>query len=73
MGSEIQNADLYFRHDVGRSTPGFRNQEYSLAAPTSSGNKLNDLFTRYFSDAGFEVLAMEGMDTSPGEAKNLSR
>ena len=35
-------------------------------------NKLNDLFTRYFSDAGFEVLAMEGMDTSPGEAKNLS-
>ena len=29
-------------------------------------NKLNDLFTRYFSDAGFEVLAMEGMDTSPG-------
>jgi maleate cis-trans isomerase len=22
--------------------------------------------------AGFEVLAMEGMDTSPGEAKNLS-
>ena len=35
-------------------------------------NKLNDLFTRYFSDAGFEVLAMEGMDTSPGEADNLS-
>lgn len=31
--------------------------------------KLNDLFTRYFTDAGFEVLAMEGMDTSPGEAK----
>jgi len=35
-------------------------------------NKLNDLFTRYFTDAGFEVLAMEGMDTSPEEAKNLS-
>jgi maleate isomerase len=34
--------------------------------------KLNDLFTRYFTDAGFEVLAMEGMDTSPGEANNLS-
>ena len=34
--------------------------------------KLNDLFTRYFTDAGFDVLAMEGMDTSPGEAKNLS-
>jgi maleate cis-trans isomerase len=34
--------------------------------------KLNDLFTRYFTDAGFEVLAMEGMDTSPGEAKSLS-
>ena len=35
-------------------------------------NKLNDLFTRYFTDAGFEVLAMEGMGTSPGEADNLS-
>src|SRR5262245_60402972 len=35
-------------------------------------NKLNDLFTRYFTDAGFEVLAMEGMDTSPEEAKNVS-
>ena len=34
--------------------------------------KLNGLFTRYFSDAGFEVLAMEGMDTSPAEAGNLS-
>lgn len=35
-------------------------------------NKLNELFTHYFRDAGFEVLAMEGMDTSPGEADNLS-
>lgn len=35
-------------------------------------NKLNEIFTRYFTDAGFEVLAMEGMDTSPGEAKNIS-
>jgi maleate isomerase len=35
-------------------------------------NQLNDLFARYFTDAGFEVLAMEGMDTSPGEADNLS-
>ena len=34
--------------------------------------KLNELFTRYFTDAGFEVLAMEGMDTSPDEAGNLS-
>ena len=34
--------------------------------------KLNDIFTRYFTDAGFEVLAMEGMDTSPGEASKLS-
>ena len=34
--------------------------------------KLNALFTRYFTDAGFEVLAMEGMDTSPGEAGDLS-
>jgi maleate cis-trans isomerase len=35
-------------------------------------HQLNDLFTRYFTDAGFEVLAMEGMDTSPGEADHLS-
>jgi maleate cis-trans isomerase len=35
-------------------------------------NKLNDLFTRYFTDCGFEVLGMEGMDTSPDEADNLS-
>ena len=35
-------------------------------------NKLNDLFKSYFTDAGFEVLAMEGMDTSPGEASSLS-
>jgi maleate cis-trans isomerase len=34
--------------------------------------KLNDIFSRYFTDAGFAVLGMEGMDTSPGEAGNLS-
>ena len=34
--------------------------------------KLNDLFTRYFADCGFEVLGMEGMNTSPGEADNIS-
>lgn len=34
--------------------------------------KLNDIFTRYFTDAGFEVLGMEGMDTSPGEADKVS-
>ncbi len=34
--------------------------------------KLNDIFSRYFTDAGFGVLGMEGMDTSPGEAGNLS-
>jgi maleate cis-trans isomerase len=34
--------------------------------------KLNDIFTRYFSDAGFEVLGMEGMDTSPDEADKVS-
>jgi maleate isomerase len=34
--------------------------------------KLNELFTRYFTDAGFEVLAMEGMNSSPGEADNVS-
>ncbi len=34
--------------------------------------KLNDLFTRYFTDAGFEVLGMEGMDTSPDEADKIS-
>jgi len=35
-------------------------------------NKLNAIFSRYFSDAGFEVLGMEGMDTSPGEASHIS-
>jgi maleate cis-trans isomerase len=34
--------------------------------------KLNDIFTRYFTDAGFEVLGMEGMDTSPDEADRVS-
>jgi maleate cis-trans isomerase len=34
--------------------------------------KLNDIFTRYFTDAGFEVLGMEGMDTSPDEADKVS-
>ena len=33
---------------------------------------MNDIFTRYFTDAGFEVLGMEGMDTSPGEADKIS-
>jgi len=34
--------------------------------------KLNDIFTRYFEDSGFEVLGMEGMDTSPDEADKVS-
>jgi maleate cis-trans isomerase len=34
--------------------------------------KMNDIFTRYFTDAGFEVLGMEGMDTSPEEADKIS-
>ncbi len=34
--------------------------------------QLNSLFTRYFSDAGFEVLGMEGMDTTPDEADKVS-
>jgi maleate cis-trans isomerase len=34
--------------------------------------KMNDIFTRYFSDAGFEVLGMEGMDTTPDEADKIS-
>ena len=33
---------------------------------------MNDVFTRYFTDAGFEVLGMEGMDTSPSEADGIS-
>src|SRR5512142_252232 len=33
---------------------------------------LNHIFSRYFTDAGFTVLGMEGMDTSPGEAGSLS-
>src|SRR5881628_1089476 len=35
-------------------------------------NKLNWLFARYFSDAGFDVLGMEGMDTTPYEADKIS-
>ena len=34
--------------------------------------KLNDIFSRYFKDAGFAVLGMEGMYTSPDEAGSLS-
>jgi maleate isomerase len=34
--------------------------------------KMNDIFSRYFTDAGFEVLGMEGMDTSPDEADAIS-
>ena len=34
--------------------------------------KLNDLFARYFSDAGFEVLGMEGMNTTPYDADEIS-
>ena len=34
--------------------------------------KLNQIFARYFTEAGFEVLAMEGMDTSPDEADDLA-
>jgi maleate cis-trans isomerase len=34
--------------------------------------RMNDIFTRYFTDAGFDVLAMEGMDTSPGEASKIT-
>jgi maleate cis-trans isomerase len=35
-------------------------------------NKLNSLFARYFTDAGFDVLGMEGMDTTPYEADRIS-
>ena len=35
-------------------------------------NKLNSLFSRYFNDAGFDVLGMEGMDTTPYEADKIS-
>ncbi|HKY10045.1 MAG TPA: hypothetical protein VJQ55_17485 [Candidatus Binatia bacterium] len=34
--------------------------------------KLNGLFARYFGDAGFEVLGMEGMNTTPYEADKIS-
>ena len=33
---------------------------------------MNDIFTRYFTDSGFEVLSMEGMDTTPYEADKIS-
>jgi maleate cis-trans isomerase len=35
-------------------------------------HQLNALFARYFRDAGFEVLGMEGMDTTPYEADKIS-
>jgi len=34
--------------------------------------KINDTFARYFIDAGFDVLAMEGMDVAFDQAQNLS-
>jgi maleate cis-trans isomerase len=34
--------------------------------------KLNDIFSRYFTEAGFQVLGMEGMDTSPAEADRIT-
>jgi maleate cis-trans isomerase len=34
--------------------------------------KMNDIFTHYFTDAGFEVLGMEGMDTTPDDADTVS-
>jgi maleate cis-trans isomerase len=34
--------------------------------------KMNDIFSRYFTDAGFEVLGMDGMNTSPDEADAVS-
>jgi maleate cis-trans isomerase len=34
--------------------------------------KLNELFSRYFTDAGFQVLGMEGMNTTPYEADKIS-
>jgi len=33
---------------------------------------INDLFARYFADAGFDVVAMEGIPTSPGQWEKLS-
>lgn len=34
--------------------------------------KLNDVFTDYFTDAGFDVLAMEGIDVSFDQVQRLS-
>ena len=33
---------------------------------------MNDLFARYFADAGFTVLAMEGLSVPSGDRENLS-
>ncbi len=34
---------------------------------------INDVFARYFRDAGFDFLAMEGSDLAPGEARTLTQ
>ena len=36
------------------------------------GGKINDVFARYFVDAGFDVLAMEGIDVPFEDANKLS-
>lgn len=43
-----------------------------LVGVTYFSGEINDVFARYFTDAGFDVLAMEGMDVPFGEVQKLS-
>jgi maleate isomerase len=44
----------------------------SIVGITYFGGEINDVFSRYFTDAGFDVLAMEGMDVPFTEVQKLS-
>ena len=43
-----------------------------LVGVTYFSGEINDVFARYFTDAGFDVLAMEGMDVPFREVQKLS-
>ena len=44
----------------------------SIMGATYFPPKLNDIFARYYADAGFEVRAMEGIEVSFDQVQNLS-
>src|SRR5947199_250320 len=63
-----------WRGSVGVIKPTMRPgslEELIRLLPDGIG-EINDLFSRYFQDAGFEVLAMEGIDVPFTEVQRLS-